>query len=55
MLTGDDLSTQYFIAGAAIALLGIGVTQAGWTHRWLIRGVFAGGLTLLARAPLCGS
>lgn len=29
------------IAGTAIAVLGIGVTQAGWTHRWFVRAMFA--------------
>jgi hypothetical protein len=54
MLTGDDLSTQYFIAGAAIAILGIGVTQAGWTHRWFVRIMFLLGLALLASAAFWG-
>jgi hypothetical protein len=54
MLTGDDLSTQYFIAGAAITVLGIGVTQAGWTHRWFVRTMFLLGLALLASAALWG-
>jgi hypothetical protein len=47
MLTGDDLSTQYFIAGTAIALLGVGITQAGWTQRWLVRSFLMLGAALL--------
>jgi hypothetical protein len=46
MLTGDNLSTQYFIAGTAIAILGIGMTQAGWNHRWFVRGMFVLGIAL---------
>jgi hypothetical protein len=54
MLTGDDLSTQYFIAGTAITILGIGVTQAGWTHRWFVRCLILLGLLLLASAAFWG-
>jgi hypothetical protein len=52
MLTGDDLSTQYFIAGTAIAILGIAVTQAGWTHRAFVKALFALGLALALTAGL---
>lgn len=47
MLTGDDLSTQYFVGGAAITILGIAMTQAGWTHSMFIRGMFALGAALV--------
>jgi hypothetical protein len=51
MLTGDDLSTQYFVAGTAIAILGIAMTQAGWTHRLFVRGMFTvGGLLAICAA-----
>lgn len=40
MLTGDDLSIQLFIAGTAIAVMGIAVTQAGWTHKWFVWSLF---------------
>jgi hypothetical protein len=52
MLTGDDLSTQYFIAGAALAVLGVAVTQAGWNHRWFLRGAFGLGIVLFGCAAL---
>src|SRR3954466_11247881 len=40
MLQGDALSVQLFIAAAAINALSLGATQAGWTNRWFIRGMF---------------
>jgi hypothetical protein len=40
MLQGDDLSIQLFIAGAAISVLSVAMTQAGWTHRWFVRAMF---------------
>jgi len=52
MLKGDDLSTQYFVGAAAIAILGIGMTQAGWTHKWFVRGLFALGIVLALVALL---
>jgi hypothetical protein len=52
MLTGDDLSTQYFVGAAAIAFLGIAMTQAGWTHRMFVRGMFALGGVLAVCAFL---
>lgn len=51
MLQGDSLSVQLFIAAAAISALSVAMTQAGWTHKWFVRGVF--GLTgLLAIASM---
>lgn len=40
LLTGDDLSIQLFIAGTAIAIMGIAVTQAGWTHKGFVWSLF---------------
>jgi hypothetical protein len=50
LLTGDDLSIQLFIGATAIAILGVAVTQAGWTHKGFVWSLFviAGGLSLLA-------
>jgi hypothetical protein len=41
MLQGDELSIQLFIGAAAISALTVAMTQAGWTNRWFIRGMFA--------------
>jgi hypothetical protein len=41
MLQGDDLSLQLFIGAAAISFLSVAMTQAGWTHGWFVRGMFA--------------
>jgi hypothetical protein len=41
MLQGDSLAVQLFIGAAAISVLAIAITQAGWTQRWFIRGLFA--------------
>jgi hypothetical protein len=41
MLQGDDLSVQLFIGALAVNVLGVAMTQAGWTHRWFVRGMFA--------------
>lgn len=46
MLTGDDLSIQLFIAGTAIAVMGIAVTQAGWTHKGFVWSLFVVALGL---------
>jgi hypothetical protein len=40
MLQGDDLSVQLFIGSLAVNALGVAMTQAGWTHRWFVRGMF---------------
>jgi hypothetical protein len=50
LLTGDDLSIQLFIGATAIAILGVAVTQAGWTHKGFVWSLFviAGGLSLIA-------
>jgi len=40
MLQGDWLAVQLFIGAAAISVLGIAITQAGWTHRWFVRWMF---------------
>jgi hypothetical protein len=52
MLSGDDLSTQYFIAGTALTILGIAVTQAGWNHPWFVRAMFLAGVVMSACALL---
>jgi hypothetical protein len=50
MLAGDDLTIQLFIGATAVAVLGMAVTQAGWTHKWFVRSLFvlAGILALSA-------
>jgi hypothetical protein len=40
MLTGDDLTVQLFIAASALTLLGVAMTQAGWTHKVFVRSLF---------------
>jgi hypothetical protein len=40
VLQGDELTVQLFIAAAGLALLGIAVTQAGWTHKFFVRSLF---------------
>jgi hypothetical protein len=40
MLHGDALSIQLFIGAAAISALTVAMTQAGWTNRWFIWGMF---------------
>jgi hypothetical protein len=50
MLQGDDLSTQLFIGAAAISMLSVAMTQAGWTHRWFVRGMFVLGALLAIAA-----
>jgi hypothetical protein len=40
MLQGDALSVQLFIGAAAISALSVAMTQAGWTHKWFVRGMF---------------
>jgi len=65
MLQGDELSVQLFIGATAISFLSIAMTQAGWTHRWFVRGMFAVAIVLgiaaigwryiEARIPLLGS
>src|SRR5712671_5928574 len=37
----DALAVQLFIGAAAISALTVAMTQAGWTHRWFVRGMFA--------------
>jgi hypothetical protein len=51
-MLADDPSTQYFVAGAALTVLGVAVTQAGWNHRWFLRGAFGLGIALLVCAAL---
>lgn len=46
MLTGDDLTIQLFILASAVAILGVAVTQAGWTHKWFVRSLFAAAAAL---------
>ena len=46
MLTGDDLTIQLFIGASAIAVLGVAVTQAGWTHKWFAWSLFVIAATL---------
>jgi hypothetical protein len=41
LLQGDALTVQLFIGGAALTFLGIAMTQAGWTHKWFVRGMFS--------------
>jgi hypothetical protein len=41
LLQGDALAVQLFIGAAALSALSVAVTQAGWTHRWFVRGMFA--------------
>jgi hypothetical protein len=41
LLQGDALAVQLFIGAAALSALSVAMTQAGWTHRWFVRGMFA--------------
>ena len=41
LLQGDELAVQLFIGAAALTALSVAMTQAGWTHRWFVRGMFA--------------
>jgi hypothetical protein len=41
LLQGDELTVQLFIGAAALTALSVAMTQAGWTHRWFVRGMFA--------------
>jgi hypothetical protein len=41
LLQGDELSVQLFIGAAALTALSVAMTQAGWTQRWFVRGMFA--------------
>jgi hypothetical protein len=41
LLQGDGLSVQLFIGAAALTALSVAMTQAGWTHKWFVRGMFA--------------
>lgn len=41
LLQGDELSVQLFIGAAALTALSVAMTQAGWTHKWFVRGMFA--------------
>jgi hypothetical protein len=49
LLQGDSLAVQLFVAAAAISVLSVAMTQAGWTYRWLVGGLF-GLAALLAMA-----
>jgi hypothetical protein len=40
LLQGDELSVQLFIGAAALTALSVAMTQAGWTHKWFVRGMF---------------
>jgi hypothetical protein len=51
LLQGDDLAVQLFIGAAALTVLSVAVTQAGWTHKWFVRGMF-GLAVLLAVASI---
>src|SRR6266700_1438114 len=51
MLQGDALAVQLFIGAVAISALTVAMTQAGWTHRWFVRGMFGLG-SLLAIASV---
>jgi hypothetical protein len=51
MLQGDALAVQLFIGAAAISALTVAMTQAGWTHRWFVGGMFGLG-ALLAMASV---
>lgn len=52
LLQGDALSVQLFIGAAAISALSIGMTQAGWTHKWFVRAMF--GLAVVLAALMFG-
>jgi hypothetical protein len=41
LLQGDELSVQLFIGAAALTALSVAMTQAGWTHKWFVGGMFA--------------
>jgi hypothetical protein len=47
---GDELAIRLFVGGAALTLAGLGTTQAGWTHRSFVVGLFLGAAVLAAIA-----
>jgi hypothetical protein len=51
LLQGDSLAVQLFIGAAAISALSVAMTQAGWTHKWFVVGMF-GLAAILAVASL---
>jgi len=51
LLQGDELAVQLFIGAVAFTALSVAMTQAGWTHRWFVRGMF-GVAALLAIASI---
>ncbi len=50
MSDSDILAAQLFIASLAAGALAVAMTQAGWTHRWFVRGMFALAAVLAALA-----
>jgi hypothetical protein len=50
MLQGDPLAVQLFLGGTAITVLGVAMTQAGWTHRWFVGTMFVLGAVLFGIA-----
>jgi hypothetical protein len=52
MLQGDAPAIRLFIGAAALNVLSVAMTQAGWTHPWFVRGMF--GLAALLTAASIG-
>src|SRR6202035_1194981 len=40
MSDSDILAIELFFISIAVSVLGIAVTQAGWTNKWFVRGMF---------------
>ena len=50
-MPGDgSLEVQLFIGSLAAAAAALAMAQAGWTHRWFVRGMFAVAIILAATA-----
>jgi hypothetical protein len=51
LLQGDALAVQLFIGATAVSALSVAMTQAGWTQKWFVAGMF-GLAAVLAAASI---